>query len=81
MPKRVVDEALPETTNAELEAVPETPKLVVVAEVVVDRIAVKFWRVLEELARICWNEETNCVPVAVKLSATTPVEPTTEKAA
>ena len=81
MPKRVVDEALPETIKAELEAVPETPKLVVVAEVVVDRIAVKFWRVLEELARICWNEETNCVPVAVKLSATTPVEPTTEKAA
>ena len=36
LPKRVVDEALPETTNAELEAVPETPKLVVVAEVVVE---------------------------------------------
>ena len=49
---------------------PPTPrvpvlKVVVVAFVVVDCVAVNFWRVVDELAWSCWKEETRVVEVAV----------------
>ena len=40
LPKRVVEVALPETTRAELEAVPVVTKEVVVAEVVVELVTI-----------------------------------------
>ena len=51
-------------------------RLVVVAEVPVPFRKVKFWRVVEELARNCWKEETRVVEVARKYGAyTRPVNP------
>ena len=49
----------------------EIAREVVVAFVVVAFMPVKFWSVVEELARSCWKEETRVVEVAVKYEART----------